>query len=135
MWYAEPSKDGLVKTLQIHSIRGTPRRLLPDYEARETRELREQPLRIDVRPVHTDFLLPINTEPAKPRRVYIRNSVELAGYWYTLGCIDCEGATTQGLSRDQTEQCGTRIIQATSSDADFSARGREAHERMSPYSI
>ena len=33
----------------FNSIRGTPRRLLPDDEPREPREPREQPLRIDVR--------------------------------------------------------------------------------------
>ena len=111
----------------FNSIRGTPRRLLPDDEPREPRE---QPLRRDVRPVHTDIPLPTNTEPAKPRRVYIRNSVELARYGYTPGCIGCEAAMIQGPSRDHTEQCRTRIIQAMSSDADLSARVKEAHERM-----
>ena len=67
----------------LNSFRGTPRRLLPDDDPREPREPREQPLRIDVRAVHTDFPPPNNTEPAKPRRVYIRNSVELARYGYT----------------------------------------------------
>ena len=38
---------------------------------------------------------------------------------------------TQGPSRDHTEQCRARIIQAMSSDVDLSARVREAHERMS----
>ena len=74
VWYAELSKDGLVKTLQIRFFSTasveTPRRWLPDDEAREPREPREQPLRTDVRPVHTDFPPPINTEPAKPRRVH-----------------------------------------------------------------
>ena len=34
-------------------------------------------------------------------------------------------------SRDHTEQCRTRTIQAVSSDADLRARIQEAHERMS----
>ena len=38
---------------------------------------------------------------------------------------------TNGPSRDHTEPCRTRIIQAMSSDAGLSARVREAHERMS----
>ena len=38
---------------------------------------------------------------------------------------------TLGPSRDHTEQCRTRIIHAMSSDADVSARVREAHERKS----
>ena len=38
---------------------------------------------------------------------------------------------TQGPSRDHTEQCRARIIQAMSSDVDFGARVKEAHERMS----
>ena len=63
------------------SILGKLRRLSPDDEQRDPREPREQPLRIDVRLVHT------NTEPAKPRRVYIRNSVELARYGYTLDAL------------------------------------------------
>ena len=67
---------------------------------------------------------------ARPRRACIRNSVELARYRYTLGCIGCEAAMTQEPSRDHTEQCRTRIIQAMSSDVAFSA-----HERMSrPFS-
>ena len=60
VWHAELFKDGLVKTLQIrffNSIRGTPKRLLPDDEPLEPREPREQPLRIDVRPVQTDLPL------------------------------------------------------------------------------
>ena len=61
-------------------------------EPREPREPREQPLRIDVRRVHPDLPPPIGTEPARPRRVYIRNSVELARYGYTPGFIGCEAA-------------------------------------------
>ena len=95
VWYAELSKDGLVKTQQIQSFStasvGTPRRLL-DGEMTNPEKPREQPLRIDVRPVYTDLPTPINTEPAKPRRVYIRNSVELARYGYTPGCIGGEAA-------------------------------------------
>ena len=37
----------------------------------------------------------------------------------------------QGPSRDHTEQCRARIIQAMSSDVDLRARVKEAHERMS----
>ena len=72
------------------------------------------------------FSLPISTEPAKPRRVYISLSDELGRYGYTPGCIGCEAAMTQGPSRDHTEQCRTRIIPAMSSDVDLSARVREA---------
>ena len=36
----------------------------------------------------------------------------------------------QGASRDHTEQNRTRSVQAMSSDADLTARVREAHERM-----
>ena len=115
----------------FNSIRGTPKRLLPDDEPREPREPREQPSLIDVRRGHTDFLPPINAEPAKPRRVYNRNSVELARYGYSLGCIGCEAAMTQGPSWNHTEQCITRIIQAMSSDVDLSARDRNANQRMS----
>ena len=63
----------------LNSIRGTSKRLLPDDESREPTEL---PFRIDVHPVHIDLPPPINMEPAKPRRVYISNSVELARYGY-----------------------------------------------------
>ena len=77
-----------IRALFFNSIRGTPRSLLPDDEPREPREPREQPLRIDVRPVHTDLPPPINTELAKPRRVYVRISVEVARYGYTPGCVD-----------------------------------------------
>ena len=45
-------------------------------------------------------------------------------------CIGCEAAMTQGPSRDHTEQCRTRIIQAISSDVDLSERVREAPERV-----
>ena len=104
---------------------------MPDDEPRESRELREQPLRIDVRPVHADLLPPISTEPSEPRRGYIRNSVELARNGYIPGCIGCEAAMTQGPSRDHTEQCRKRIIKAMSSDVALIVRVRDAHDRMS----
>ena len=91
----------------FNSTRGTPKRLLPDDEPREPREPKEQPLRIDTRLVHTDHPRPINTKPVKPRRVYIRNSVLLARYGYTPGCIGCEAAMTHGPSHDHTKQCRT----------------------------
>ena len=74
---------------------------------------------------------PINTEPIKPRRVYIRSSVDLTRYGYTSGCVGCEAAMIQVPSRDHTDQCRARIILGMSSDADLSVRVREAHERMS----
>ena len=108
--------DGIFLGIKVlNSIRGTPRRVFADDEQREPREPREQPLRIDVRPVRTDFL-PVNTEPTKPLRVYIRNSVELARFGHTPGCIGCETAMTLGL------RVTTRIIHAMSSDADLGAR-------------
>ena len=39
--------------------------------------------RCDVRLVHPDLLLPISTDPAKPRRLHIRHSVDLVRYGYT----------------------------------------------------
>ena len=107
----------------FNSIRGTLRRLLPDDEPRESRE---RPSRVDVRPVQTDLPPPINTEPIKPRRVYIRNSVELARCGYTPGSVGCDAAMIQGPSRDNTEKCRARIVRAMSA-----ARVREAHERVS----
>ena len=94
----------------FNSTRGTPRRLLPDDEPREPMEPRGQPLRIVVRRVHADLPPPISAEPSKPRRACIRNSVKLARYGYTLRCIGCEAAVTQGPSRAHTEQCRPRII-------------------------
>ena len=125
-------KDGLVRTLQIQSPTTASVEELPGDEPREPREPREQPLRIDVRPVHADLPLPISREPAKSRRVYIRNSFELARYGYTPGCIGCEAAVTQGPARDHSEQCWTRIIQAMSSDVALSVyesgkRTKECH--------
>ena len=48
------------------------------------------------------FIPPIRTEPSRPRRVYIRNSVELARYGNELGCRSYEAAASAipGLSRD-----------------------------------
>ena len=123
-WFAEPSKDGLVKTLQIRSFSTAFLEHPGDccqMTSRENPEPGEQPLRFDVRPVRNDLPHPINNEPAKPRRVYIRNSVELARCGYTLGCIGC------CIIRSSA---GREVTQAMSSDADLSARGREAHERM-----
>ena len=57
---------------------------MPGDEPREPREPREQPLRIDKHPVHADVLPLISTKPSKPRRVHIRNSVELG---YTLDAV------------------------------------------------
>ena len=77
-------------------IIGTPsgcwvcRTIVPDDEV--IGEPVEPKLCIDVLPVNTDLLLPINTEPSKPRRVHIRNSIELARHRYTLGCLGCEAA-------------------------------------------
>ena len=62
-------------------IRGTPRRLLPDDEAREPRVSREQPLRIGVRPVHTDFPPPINTN--HPSRVECTSETQSS--WPDMG--------------------------------------------------
>ena len=70
-------REGAADPGFFNSIRGTPRRLLPDDEPREPREPREQPLPVNVRPVHADLPL-ISTKPARLRRVYIINSVELA---------------------------------------------------------
>ena len=64
-WPREDAADPVF----FNSIRGAPRRLLPHDEPREPTELGEQPLRIDVRPVHADLPPPISTEPSKPRRV------------------------------------------------------------------
>ena len=123
VWNAEPSEDGLVKTLQIlsfNSIRVTPWRFSPDDEPRET----EQPLRIDVRPVHADLLPPISTEPAFETRLsWLDPGTHLAA--------STGAAMTQGPSRDHTEQCRTRIINSISSDVALNVRVRDAHERMS----
>ena len=67
-----------------NSNRETPKGLVEDDEPREPSEPREQPLKIDVRLVHADLLPPVSTGPSKPRRVYIRISVELVRYGYTL---------------------------------------------------
>ena len=77
-WPREDAADPVFHS----SIRGTPWKLLSDDELREPREPRE-PLRIDVRPVHADLPPPISTEPSKPRRVYIRNPVELSRHVHT----------------------------------------------------
>ena len=62
---------------------------------------------MDVLQVNTGFPPPINREPSKPHRIYIRNSVELAQHGHTLGCTGCEAAMSAilGLSRDHSEQC------------------------------
>ena len=96
-----PSEDAADPVFS-NSIRGTPRRLLPDDEPREPRESREQSLRLDVSPVHTDLPFPINAEPTMPRRVHIRISVELVRYGCTPGCIGCEAAMTQVFFRMTT---------------------------------
>ena len=109
----------------VNSIRGTPRRLVPDDDPRG-----QQPLRIDVRPVRADLPPPIGMEPPKPHRVYIRNSVVIARFGYTPGCIGCAAAMTHGPSRDHTEQCRTRIIKAMSSDVALSHR--RARQNVTP---
>ena len=113
------SKDGFVNAQQIKSFSTAsvehPGRLLPDDEPREPREQREQPLRINVRPVHTDLPPPINTEPAKATssvRHKIQSSWPDVGH--APGCVGCEAAMVEVPSRDHTEQCRTRIIQAMS---------------------
>ena len=86
----------------------------------------ERPLRIDFRPVHADLLPPISTgsilhpkfSRAGPIRVHT---------W----CIGCEAAMTQKRSRDNTELCRTRFINAMSSGIALSVRFKDAHEMMS----
>ena len=50
------------------------------------------------------------------RRVYIGNSVELARYVYTPGCLGCGAAVSAipGLSRDHADQGKPRIVTAMS---------------------
>ena len=72
VWYAEMSSGGLVRTPQIQS-----------FSTAFVEQPREQPVRIDAGPVHAGPPPPpppISTEPSKPSRVYIPNSVELARY-------------------------------------------------------
>ena len=106
---ADLSKDSLVKTQQMRSFSAAFVEHPGDYgqmTSREHPENQEQPLRVDVCPVHTDLPPPLSTEPAKPRGVYIGNSVELVRYGNTPGWICCEAAVTQEPLRDHTEQCG-----------------------------
>ena len=69
-----------------NSIRGTPGRLVPDDEPRESREPREQPLRIDVPPVHADLPPPTSTVAAR------RQGRQRASYDATTLFPDSEGA-------------------------------------------
>ena len=68
-----------------------------------------------------------------PNRVVFTS--EIQSIWpdteYAPVCIGCEAAMTQGPSRDHTEQCRTRIMEAMSSDVALSGRVRDAHNRMS----
>ena len=95
--------------------------------ANEPREPREQPLRIDVRRVHPDLPPPIGTEPARPRRVYIRNSVELARYGYTPGFIGCEAAfrvtTRNSAGHEPSKPC----LQMPTSVHESRKRMKECH--------
>ena len=81
-----PRVDAAEPVFLFNSNRGTLRRVVPEDEPREPREPLEQPLMTYVL-VHADLPPPLSTEPYKPRRVYIRNSVELARHGCTLGCM------------------------------------------------
>ena len=115
----------------FNSIRGTPKRLLPDDDPGEPREPREQPLQIDVRLVHTDFPPPINTEPAKPRRVCLRNSIELARYGYFLKFIGFEAAVTRGFCVTTRNNVGLEsskpCLQMPTSVHESGKRMKESH--------
>ena len=104
VWCAEVSSDGLMKNAAdpvfFNSIRGSPRRLVPGDGPREPREPREQPLKVDGRPVSPSVPPATSAEPSNPRRVHIRNAVGLARYGYTPGCVGCEAAMTLGPSGD-----------------------------------
>ena len=70
-------QHNLVQKLDTEQANGVSQHWQDDWVQKASRENpekkeREQPFRIDVCPVHTDFPPPINTEPAKPRRMYIR---------------------------------------------------------------
>ena len=83
----ELSKDGLVKTLQISIFQKHPwntQEIVARLRAARTQ--RTKRTTVANRCTSCAALpLPINTEPAKPRRVCIRNSVELARYGYSPG--------------------------------------------------
>ena len=70
-------------------------------------------------PVVAEAVIPPPPEPSEPapRRVYIREKVEIAKYGMTAGCPGCmaiaEGATAQGHS----EECRSRIEKAMKEDA------------------
>ena len=110
--------------------KGSSRRTSEDETPQEPREPK---LGIDVRLVIICLPPPNSAEPSKPRRIYVRNSVELARYGYTLGCRGCEAAVSAipGFSRDHSGTVlSAKLSKATFADAALSERSRRAHERM-----
>ena len=94
----------------FNNIRGTPRRLVPCVQRTTTATC-----------VLCMQIFLFQSARLHPSRVELTSeiSVELARVGYTLGCIGCETAKNQSISRDHTEQCRTRIIQAFFSDVVF----------------
>ena len=113
----------------VNSVRGTPWCLVPDDAVREPRI----PTQFDVRPASVELPPKIATaDHSGPRRIYIREAVQLARYGYTPNCAGCEAAEAgvPGFVKPHTEECRARIIQAMSEDEGLSSRVRGASERM-----
>ena len=135
LWYAEPSKDGFVKTLQIWSLSPASVEQPRDCCQMTSRENpgNQESNRCESMYVLCILILFLQSARSQPSLVECISEIHVswARYGYTPGCTGCEAAMAQVPSRDHTERCRTRIIKAMSSDVAFAVRVRDAHERRS----
>lgn len=124
------SREDATDPVFFNSIRGTIRNMVPNGEPKEPREPKEVKSSFDVQPVSVSLPPRIVPDHSAPRRVYIRNSVELAKYGYSGACPGCEAAQSGLGKAGHNEECRTRIVAAMSQDPGLSERVREAHARV-----
>ena len=130
VWYAELSKDGLGKTQQIQSFETASVEHSGDCCQMTNRENTQNQENNRCELMCVLCILTFLFQSTRNQPGHVECTSEIQSSWQDMGtlrgCIGCEAATTQGPSRDHTEQWRTRIIQAMSSDADL-LRTKECH--------
>jgi hypothetical protein len=80
---------------------------------------------------HSPLTVPVEPKENVPRRVYIRKSVELEKYGYTVGCEGCNAARRGKTGILHKEACRKRIEERIAADGgDSSERLDKATEKV-----
>ena len=108
------------------SIRGAPWELQPGAEGGVVNRVQ-----LDVQAAIPERQAPSPTVGEQlPRRVYIRQSVELARYGYTDRCTGYQHARLGLKPADHSEKCRARIVRHMTADDDLNQRAQIAQNRI-----